>query len=131
MRLLLDTQAALWAVVGSHRLTSKLRSLIEDNTAEVNISVATLWEIAIKHARNRGTPWDMPVSADEAEAHFLNAGYRLLPILPAHAIAVQRLPALHADPFDRILVAQALTEPMRLITSDRTVARYSDTITLI
>lgn len=70
----------------------------------------------------------MPVSGSEALRYFNASGYRMLPVEAEHAVAVETLPALHQDPFDRILVAQALTEPMRLITHDATVARYSDTI---
>ena len=60
--------------------------------------------------------------------YFHESGYRFLSVEPAHAAAVEDLPAYHSDPFDRILVAQALVEPMRLMTHDQTVARYSDTI---
>jgi len=70
----------------------------------------------------------MPVSSQDAVRYFRESGYRFLSVEPEHAAAVEALPALHADPFDRILVAQAITEPMRLITHDPIVARYSDTI---
>jgi PIN domain nuclease of toxin-antitoxin system len=70
----------------------------------------------------------MPVSGQEALRYFQESGYRFLPVEPEHAAAVEDLPAHHADPFDRILVAQALVEPMRLMTHDAAVARYSDTI---
>jgi PIN domain nuclease of toxin-antitoxin system len=70
----------------------------------------------------------MPVSGQEALRYFQESGYRFLPIEPEHAAAVEGLPPHHADPFDRILVAQALVEPMRLITHDPVVARYSDTV---
>jgi PIN domain nuclease of toxin-antitoxin system len=70
----------------------------------------------------------MPISGQDALRHFSESGYRRLPIEPEHALAAEALPAHHADPFGRILVAQALAEPMRLITHDPVVARYSDTI---
>lgn len=70
----------------------------------------------------------MPVSGQDALRYFRESGYRFLPIESEHAASVEDLPAHHADPFDRILVAQALVEPMRLITHDPMVARYSDTI---
>ena len=73
----------------------------------------------------------MPVSGNEALHYFRQAGYRLLSIEPEHAVAVEGLIGHHQDPFDRLLVAQALAEPMRLLTHDATVARYSDTIILI
>ena len=99
--------------------------MIESPRSSVWVSAATVWEIAIKHRLGRG---DMPVSSQDALRYFQNSGYRFLPIEPEHAVTVEDLPAHHADPFDRILVAQALVEPMRLITHDPMVARYSDTI---
>lgn len=121
MRLLLDTHVALWALVDSPRLSETARELVLEPVNEVWVSAASVWEIAIKHALGRG---DMPVSGDEALAWFRQAGYRLLPIAPEHAAATERLPAHHADPFDRLLVAQALVEPFRLLTADATVALY-------
>lgn len=70
----------------------------------------------------------MPVSAEQALGYFRQAGYRLLSIEPEHAVAVEQLPPHHQDPFDRLLVAQALTEPLRLLTHDALVIRYSETI---
>lgn len=125
MNLLLDTHVALWAITDSPKLPKKTRELIESPKSSVWISAATIWEIAIKHSLGRG---DMPVSSQDALRYFRDSGYGFLPIEPEHAAAVEDLPAHHADPFDRILVAQALVEPMRLITRDAIVARYSDTI---
>jgi PIN domain nuclease of toxin-antitoxin system len=84
-----------------------------------------VWEIAIRHALGRG---DMPVFGSQALAYFREAGFRMLPVEAEHALAVEALAPHHQDPFDRILVAQALVEPMRLMTRDPVVARYSDTI---
>lgn len=125
MNLLLDTHVALWAITDSPKLPKKAREMIESPKSSVWISAATLWEIAIKHGLGRG---DMPVSGQDALRYFRDSGYRFLPVEPEHAAAVEELPAHHSDPFDRILVAQALTEPMRLITHDPVVARYNDTI---
>lgn len=125
MNLLLDTHVALWAITDSPRLPATARALIESPRATVWVSAASVWEIAIKHTLARG---DMPVSGRDAARYFEASGYRLLPIEPEHAAAVEDLPPHHQDPFDRLLVAQALHEPMRLITHDSTVARYSDTI---
>lgn len=125
MNLLLDTHVALWAIVDSPRLSAEARRLIEAERATVWISAASIWEIAIKYSLQRG---EMPVSSREALRYFEQAGYRLLPIHPEHAAAVEHLPPHHADPFDRLLVAQALYEPMRLLTHDQNIARYSDTI---
>ena len=125
MNILLDTHIALWAITDSPRLPSKARELIESPRSSVWISAASIWEIAIKHNLGRG---DMPVSGNDALHYFRDSGYGFLPIEPEHAAAVEELPQHHADPFDRLLVAQALVEPMRLITSDSMLARYSDTI---
>lgn len=125
MNLLLDTHVALWAITDSPKLVAKARQLITSPKASVWISAATIWEIAIKHRLGRG---DMPVSSQDALRYFRESGYRFLPVEPEHAAAVEDLPAHHGDPFDRILIAQALIEPMRLLTHDATVARYSDTV---
>ena len=128
MRLLLDTHIALWAIADDRQLPRQARDLILAEQNEVCVSAASVWEIAIKHSLGRQ---DMPISGKQAAAWFHAAGYRFLPISAAHAAAVEGLPAIHTDPFDRLLVAQALTEPLRLLTHDRTVARYSDTILLV
>ncbi len=99
--------------------------MIQSPRTTVWVSAANVWEIAIKHALGRG---DMPVSSQDAVRYFQESGYRFLPIEAEHAVAVEELPAHHQDPFDRILVAQALVEPMRLMTHDPLVALYSDTI---
>jgi PIN domain nuclease of toxin-antitoxin system len=128
VRLLLDTHVALWAVVDSPRLSVKARDLIADPDNEIVVSTASLWEIAIRHVLGRGAPNAMPISGKVALDWFREAGYRLLDISPAHVVAVEALPSLHADPFDRILVAQAMVTPLRLLTHDPAVARYSDSI---
>ena len=128
MNLLLDTHIALWAVFGHRRLPPRARALISDPQNAVTVSVASLWEIAIKHAIVRAGVRAIPVSANEAFGHFERAGYALLAISSAHARAVETLPPHHKDPFDRMLIAQALSEPMRLLTHDPGLARYSDTI---
>jgi len=125
LNILLDTHVALWAITDSPKLPKKARELIQSPKSSIWISAATVWEIAIKHGLGRG---DMPVSGQGALRYFQESGYQFLPVEPEHAAAVEELPAHHADPFDRILVAQAIVEPMRLITHDPMVARYSDTI---
>ncbi|MCF7978952.1 MAG: type II toxin-antitoxin system VapC family toxin [Chromatiaceae bacterium] len=125
MNLLLDTHVALWAITDSPKLPPKARALIQSPTSVVWVSVASVWEIATKYALGRG---DMPVSSQEAIDYFRASGYRFLAIEAEHAAAVEALPAHHQDPFDRLLVAQALVEPMRLMTRDPSVSCYSDTI---
>jgi PIN domain nuclease of toxin-antitoxin system len=125
VRLLLDTHVALWAITDSPSLQQKTRELIESARVDVWVSVASIWEVAIKHSLGRG---DMPISGKQALHYFGVSGYRILSIEPEHAAAVEDLPMYHADPFDRLIVAQALMEPMRLITHDRILPRYSDSI---
>ena len=124
VHLLLDTHIALWAVTGSPLLPRQaLMAILAAD--EVFVSVASLWEVAIKHALGRG---DMPVSSTQAMLAFIDAGYRLLDIKPAHAVRVETLPPLHRDPFDRLLVAQALEEPLTLVTADMVLGGYSPAI---
>ncbi|WP_223248359.1 type II toxin-antitoxin system VapC family toxin [Sulfurirhabdus autotrophica] len=122
---MLDTHVALWAITDNPNLSDKARKLILAARNTIWISSVSIWEISIKHSLGRR---DMPVSGRDALDYFSQAGYRFLPIEPEHAVAIEELPGHHQDPFDRLLVAQALVEPMRLITHDDTVARYSDTI---
>jgi PIN domain nuclease of toxin-antitoxin system len=125
LNLLLDTHIALWAITDSPKLPEKARELIQATKSTVWVSIASVWEIAIKHSLGRG---DMPISSQEALHYFQGAGYRLLAIEPEHVLAIEGLAPHHRDPFDRLLIAQALVEPMRLITHDALVALYSDTI---
>jgi PIN domain nuclease of toxin-antitoxin system len=131
VRLLLDTHVALWAVRDDLRLSARARALIADLDNPIFVSVVTLWEVAIKYALRRGRLNDMPISAPTAATLFEQAGYELLSVRPAHALAVAELPPSRTDPFDRMLVAQARTEPLRLLTADRTVAAYGEGIELV
>ena len=128
MRLLLDTHIALWAITDSPALPAEARRLILDSRNEIYVSTATIWEIAIKYGLGRGT---MPISGRKAADYFDLAGYMTLDISKEHAVYVESLPPHHVDPFDRMLVAQALSEPMRLLTHDRQLAAYSDTVILV
>jgi PIN domain nuclease of toxin-antitoxin system len=127
VRILLDTHLALWAVVGSERLSQTAREVILA-ADEVFVSAASLWEVAIKHALGKG---DMPVSAELALAAFTDAGYTLLAVKAEHAVRVETLPPIHKDPFDRLLVAQAMAEPLTLLTHDAVVSQYSPGIVLV
>ncbi len=128
MRLLLDTHVALWAIGHPGKLTADIRGLLSDRANEIFVSVVTVWEIAIKYAVGQRTA--PLVSAAEAAGYFRASGSMFLDVTTEHAIAVENLPRIHGEPFDRLLVAQALTEPLRLITRDREVAGYSDTVIL-
>ena len=128
MRVLLDTHVALWALVDDPRLSSSARILIEDSRNILFVSAATVWEISIKRTVS---PEKMPISGVEAIQFFQRAGYRFLDISPDHASRVETLPRHHNDPFDRIIVAQALIEPLVLVTSDRILSLYSDSIIIV
>lgn len=121
MRLLLDTHIAVWAISDDPRLTRRARALIEDQENAIWVSAVSVWEIAIKHAVS---PRDMTLSGRQALECFQGAGYDLLPITPSHAAALDGLKPHHADPFDRLLVTQAVEESLRLITADRVVAGW-------
>lgn len=128
MNILLDTHVALWAITDHASLGKEARELLLAPKNTVYVSAVSVWEIAIKHALRKKS---MPISAGQAIAWFADSGYVPLPITAEHAAQTEILPEHHADPFDRMLVAQAISEPMRLMTHDQLVARYSDTIILI
>lgn len=125
MRLLLDTHVAIWALTQPQRIGREVVALISDPANMLYVSSVSVLEIAIKHRLGKkGAP---PFSGREALRHFADAGYIVLDVSAEHAAAVGELPMLHGDPFDRLLAAQAYSEPMRLVTKDRSLAAYSDT----
>lgn len=121
MNLLLDTHVLLWAAGGSPRLSKEARALIEDPRNAPFFSSASLWEVAIKNALGRE---EFRVDPRLLQRGLLENGYLELPVRGAHAVAVDLLPSIHADPFDRILIAQAQVEGITLLTADEVVARY-------
>jgi PIN domain nuclease of toxin-antitoxin system len=130
LNLLLDTHIAIWIVTGSNKLSQKAHDLIANNQNKVFISAVTIWEIAIKSAQPKKKD-AFPFSSLEAIIYFQEAGFTSLDIKPSHAALVETLPLLHCDPFDRLLIAQALSEPMRLLTADAILAQYSDTVIMV
>jgi PIN domain nuclease of toxin-antitoxin system len=122
MRLLLDTHVFLWAVTGSSKLKTNSRRLIE-SADEVYVSAASIWEIAIKSRLGK-----LDADADELVAAIATSGFVELPVRSVHAAATHRLPMHHNDPFDRLLVAQALSEPLRLLSADAILGRYTDLV---
>lgn len=126
MRLLLDTHVAIWATNTPERISEEIRGLIEDGENELAVSVVAIWEIAIKQSLGRiDAP---PFSGDQAIVEFQAASFDLLDIKPAHAAFVERLPLLHDDPFDRIVLAQAAIENMQFMTYDRHLTRYDTNV---
>ena len=130
MKLLLDTHIALWAISGDAKLSSDARRRIAE-AESVSISAVAIWEIAIKHALRQGRHDDMVISGTQAQQSFKAAGYEVLPVTAVHAAAIDALPRLHGDPFDRMLVAQALTEPMHLLTRDARLKGYGALVTAV
>ena len=125
MRLLLDTHILLWTLDGSPRLGPRAREMMTARGAECFVSAVSFWEIAIKAGLRRR---DFRVDADRLIDACLAAGLRLLPFVPVHAVRVARLPRHHADPFDRALIAQALIEPLTLLTRDAKLAPYGSVV---
>ena len=122
MRLLLDTHIALWLVRDAPELTAAARRLIS-SADDVFVSSASIWEASIKVALGK-----LPLDPARLESQLLAAGIQPLPVSWAHARASATLPPHHRDPFDRMLVAQALCEPLHLLTHDAALAVYSDLI---
>jgi len=121
--LLLDTHVLLWAASEPQRLSAKARTLLLDSANQLVFSAASLWEISIKSSLDRS---GFKVDARRLWRMLLVNGYRELPITSEHIVAVNELPALHKDPFDRILVAQARVEGLLLLTADKKVAKYGE-----
>ena len=131
MRLLLDTHILLWRLAGSDRLSAEAITLIDDQASAVYASAASVWEVAIKWSLRKGSTDDMPLSGRAFAAALKETGIEILPITPVHAAAVDDLPAIHRDPFDRLLIATAWTEQLRLMTSDSQLAAYGESVLVI
>ena len=128
MQLLVDTHLLLWSVAASKRLSAKARELLIDPENEVLYSAASVWEIAIKSGLGRK---DFQVDLPGLLRAFGAAGFVELAITSAHAARVTSLPDLHKDPFDRLLIAQALAEPAILLTNDEQLGQYGAHVQVI
>lgn len=125
MRLLLDTHVYLWWLLDHPNLSKMARERIIA-ASEVYISSASIWEASIKARIGK-----LEVDVNQLVTEIANSGFLELAISTRHAAMVARLPDIHRDPFDRILVAQALCEPLRLLTADGVLSRYSDLVDII
>ena len=121
MKLLLDTQLLLWAAGQPERLSASARKQLRNPRNELLFSAASIWEIAIKNTLGRS---DFRVEPRLLRRGLLDNGYVELPVTSQHAVGIDALPLLHKDPFDRLLLAQALTEGITLLTSDVQLALY-------
>lgn len=125
MRILLDTHVYLWWLQDSAQLSKSARHKIMTAT-EVYVSSASIWEASIKVGIGK-----LNVDVDVLVAEIITNGFQELPVTAIHAAKVRHLPDIHRDPFDRILVAQALCEPLQLLTADGILAGYSELIEMV
>ena len=123
MRVILDTHIMIWAIQGTSRLSQSVRDIINDDNNDVYFSTVSLIEISIKR---KAHPEDMPFDAREARKLFVENGYEELPIDSSHAEAMDDLPLLHRDPFDRMLLAQAKAKGMKVVSHDNRFPAYGD-----
>jgi PIN domain nuclease of toxin-antitoxin system len=121
MKVLLDTNLLLWAAAEPRRLSKQARALIDNPDNDLLFSAASLWEVAIKRGLGRE---DFKVDTRLLRRGLLDNGYGELPIISDHVVAIDSLPPIHKDPFDRILVAQATVEGVTLLTIDSVVSQY-------
>lgn len=128
MKILLDTQMLIWATVWPELLPRKARQLLADIENEKYFSPASLWKVAIKSGQNRP---DFQVDARVLRRQLLDNGCLELPITGIHTTAIADLPPLHKDPFDRLLLAQAKSEGITLLTTDETLAEYVVSVMLV
>lgn len=120
MRLLIDTHLLLWASEDRKRLPAKAEALMADPDNQLVFSAVNIWEIVVKHGLKRP---DFDLDAPVFRRQLLDAGYGI-PVTSLHALELAGLPLIHRDPFDRLLIAQAMAEGMRLLTADRQIAFY-------
>jgi PIN domain nuclease of toxin-antitoxin system len=128
MKLLLDTHVLLWAAGQPARLPTAIRKMLEEPANELIFSVVSLWEIVIKRSLGRK---DFKVDARMLRRALLENSYHELEIKGEHAVAVEGLPSIHNDPFDRLLVAQSMVEGILLLTADAQIAQYPGPIRLL
>lgn len=125
MRLLVDTHLLVWWLAGGARLPRRAREILADASNQVYFSAASVWEVAIKAALGK-----IKVDPDEMLGALHSGGFEELYVTSRHAAAAMRLPGHHADPFDRLLVAQSMVEPMHLLTDDRILGAYGANVIL-
>ncbi len=128
MKLLLDTHLLLWAAGQPNRLSAAALRLIDNSANELFFSAASIWEVAIKRGLGRT---DFQADPRLLRRGLLDNGYSELPILSDHVVAIDSLPPIHKDPFDRLLVAQVTVEGISLLTSDSVVAKYPGPVSLV
>lgn len=128
MKILLDTHLLLWAAGQPDRLSAGARKLIDNPRHELLFSAASIWEVVIKRGLGRS---DFQADPRLLRRGLLDNGYSELPILSDHVVAIESLPPIHKDPFDRLLVAQATVEGITLLTVDSVMAGYPGPVRLV
>lgn len=123
----MDTQLLVWNAENSRRLPARVRRLFRDGRHQFFASVASIWEVAIKYPLGKKGF----MAATTLRESLAESGFHELPVTATHAVAIDRLPLLHGDPFDRLIVAQALVEPLVLVTTDVRLGAYPGTIEVI
>lgn len=116
MRILIDTQAFIWFVENDNQLPLKIKKLLEDPSNAIIISIASLWEMAIKISLDK---LQLSCGIEEMIDKIYHNGFEILPILPIHVIRLSKLNYIHRDPFDRIIISQSLSEEFQIVSSDR------------
>ncbi len=127
MKLLIDTHVLIWAAAGMELVPKAAKALMADPAAALYFSVASLWEIAIKRSLGRA---DFQIDARILRRGLIDNGYHEIAILSAHVVAIDTLPPIHKDPFDRLLIVQAQVEGITLLTNDALLTRYPGSIQL-
>ena len=125
MKYLLDTHIILWAATDVKRLSRKAKTILEDMANVLYFSPISLWEISVKHAKH---PDQMAITSEQARELAVKMGFIELPVRSRHGVDIANLPDIHNDPFDRMLITQARSDGLKLVSHDHKVAAYGEGI---
>ena len=128
MNFLLDTHILIWTAISPHKISPELASLLSDSSNHLYFSSASIWEISIKESLGKR---DFHVSSNKLHDGLVENGYKEIKVSALHAMGVIKLPFIHRDPFDRILVATAIWENMPLLTNDSTLSPYHSLVRVL
>jgi PIN domain nuclease of toxin-antitoxin system len=131
VRLLVDTHIVLWRMLADRRLPKLAIELMDAADTKVVVSVVSVWEVTVKHALVRRGVQGLPLSGSDFLNELSAVGTQPLPILAEHVVALDKLPLFHSDPFDRLLVAQAMSESLVLLTHDAQLADYGELVRVV
>ena len=125
MKYLLDTHIILWAATDVKRLSRKAKTILEDMANVLYFSPISFWEISVKHAKH---PDQMAITSEQARELAVKMGFIELPVRSRHGVDIANLPDIHNDPFDRMLITQARSDGLKLVSHDHKVAAYGEAI---